>query len=307
MFFYKENIIKVLKPILFQSSQLISTDAVNTDPDYSSGATYALGDKVTYGTKVYESLQGSNTNHQPDTSPTWWLDLGANNQYAMFDEVIGTSTTRTDSLTVVYKPGSIFNSLSLINIDALVIKTTIRDGVSGPIVYENTLGLSGAESFSWSDYFFNDPLLKTTQVVLSDLPPYVNACLTLELTTETGGMVSLAKIVVGDLAVLGTSQYGASAGIVDYSIKETDEFGNTKLVKRAFSKRLNVSFNIENAELNRVQRFLYSIRATPVVWVASDMNIYEEALVVYGFYKDFTTEIAYPSFSQCSIEVESLT
>lgn len=225
----------------------------------------------------------------------------------MFDEVIGTATTREDNLTVVLYPGSIFNSLALINVDAYIIHITIRDGLAGPVVYENTLGLTGEDSFSWSDYFFNDPLMQRTQVVLSDLPSYVNAHITLELTTETGKDVSIGQMIVGDLASLGLAQYGASAGIVDYSIKQTDEFGNTKLIPRAFSKRLNVTFNLDNSQLNRVQRFLYSIRATPVVWVASDDPTYEEALIVYGFYRDFTTEIPYPSFSQCSIEIESLT
>lgn len=39
---------------------------------WSSGTTYAKDAQVTYSGAVYTSLAGSNTNHQPDTSPTWW-------------------------------------------------------------------------------------------------------------------------------------------------------------------------------------------------------------------------------------------
>ena len=225
----------------------------------------------------------------------------------MFDNVIGTSTTATTSLTVVYAPGAIFNSIALINVDAAVIKITIRDGLSGPIVYENIAGVTGSQSYSWYDYFFNDPLLKRTQTIFSNIPPYLNAHVTLELTNSIGMNVSLAQMLVGDLVTLGKTEYGASAGIVDYSIKQTDEFGTTTFVKRAFSKRLNASFNIENSNLNRVQSYLYTLRATPAVWIASDEARFEETLIVYGFYKDFSTEIAYPTFSRCNIEIESLT
>ena len=256
---------------------------------------------------IYESLQNSNLNKTPGLNPTWWLDRGATNRFAMFDNVIGTSTVATTSLTVVYAPGAIFNSIALINLDAAVIKITIRDGLSGPIVYENIAGVTGSQSYSWYDYFFNDPLLKRTQIIFSDIPPYLNAHVTLELTNSVGMNVSLAQLLVGDLVSLGKTEYGASAGIVDYSIKQTDEFGTTTFVKRAFSKRLNASFNIENSNLNRVQSYLYTLRATPAVWIASDEVRFEETLIVYGFYKDFSTEISYPTFSKCNIEIESLT
>ena len=75
---------KIIKPVDYLESMLISTTAVNADANYSSATTYALGAKATYNSKIYESLQSSNINHQPDTSPTWWLDLGADNKHAMF-------------------------------------------------------------------------------------------------------------------------------------------------------------------------------------------------------------------------------
>ena len=165
---------------------------------------------------IYESLQNSNLNKTPGLNPTWWQDRGATNQFAMFDNVIGTSTVATTSLTVVYAPGAIFNSIALVNIDAAVIKITIRDGLSGPIVYENIAGVTGAQSYSWYDYFFNDPLLKRTQTIFSNIPPYLNAHITLELTNSAGMNVSLAQLLVGDLTTLGKTEYGASAGIVDY-------------------------------------------------------------------------------------------
>ena len=297
---------KIIKPVDYVESMLISTTAVNADADYSSATTYALGAKVTYNTKIYESIQASNTNHQPDVSDNWWLLLGSDNKHAMFDSQVSTSTTASNALTVVFAPGTPTDTVALINVEADIIKITVRDGISGPIVYESTAGLSGANVQDWYQYFFYDPLLKRTQVIFYNIPLYASAHITLEFT-KTSATVSVAQAVYGNISSLGGTQYGATAGIIDYSRKETDEFGTTTFVERAFSKRLNAQIYIENSQLNRVQSYLYSIRAKPVVWVASDDPTYEEALVIYGFYRDFSTEIAYPTHVMCSLEIEGLT
>ena len=285
---------------------LVSTTATNAEADWSSGTTYGLGNIRTYASKRWESLQASNTNHQPDISPTWWLDLGADNKHAMFDTQVSTSTTAVTSMTVVYKPLAIIDTIALINVQAALVTVTIRDGLAGPIIYENSAGISGANIANWSEYFFNDPLVERTQIIFYDIPPYANAHVTLVFTNSTGETVSCSQAVFGSVFQIGGTQYGANAGIVDYSLKETDEFGTITFVERAFSKRLSAIVYVKNTELNRVQSLLYSVRAKPSVWIASDDPNFQEALVIYGFYREFSTDIAYPNHSLCSLEVESL-
>lgn len=298
---------KTIRPITFQESQLISTTATNAEADWSSATTYSLGQIVSYSGKRWESLQNTNLNETPTTNPTWWLDLGADNKHAMFDSVVATSTTATTELTVVVAPGQAFDSLALININAALVTISITDGPSGPVVYEATAGLSSETIIDWYGYFFYDPLLRRTQVIFYNIPPYPNAHVTLTFETSVGETISVSTVIYGTLFEIGGTQYGASAGIVDYSIKQTDDFGNTTFVPRAYSKRLNAQIAVPNNQLNRVQSLLYSLRATPAVWIASDNPTFEEALIVYAWYKDFTTEIAYPTYSLLSIELESLT
>lgn len=297
---------KLIKPVVFQESHLISTTALNAEADWSAATTYSLGQIITYSGKRWESLQDTNLNKTPTTNPTWWLDLGADNKHAMFDDVVGTATVATTSLTFVIAPGQIIDSLALINLDALLVSVTITDGLDGPVVYESTAGLSGTTITDWYGYFFYDPLLKRTQAFFYNIPPYINAHITIEIETEVGSKVGLAQFVYGSLFEIGLTQYGASAGIVDYSVKETDDFGNVRFVKRAFSKRLSANVMLENSQLNRVQNLMYSVRATPVVWIATDDPMFEEPLVIYGWFRDFTTEISYPDHSIIAIELESL-
>ena len=47
-----------------------------------------------------------------------------------------------------------------------------------------------------------------------------------------------------------------------------------------------------------------ALRATPVLWIGSESF---ESLTVYGFYKEFSIDLAYPTVSYCSLTIEGLT
>lgn len=287
-------------------SGLVYSDVVDSTPIYSSTTSYTQFTRVRYVGKIWESITVSgNLNHQPDISPTWWLEIGPDNIHAAIDTQISTVSTATTSMTFVIKPG-VIDSVALINMDATIAEIAVTDPTDGN-VYSNIAGLSGSTVYDWYQYFFYDPLLKRTQVIFYSIPPYVEGLVTIKLSGSVGDIVSVAQAIFGTNYTVGTTQYGANVGIIDYSTKETDIYGTTTFIERAYSKRLNAQVHLHNAELNRVQSFLYSIRAKPSVWIASDDPTYEEALVVYGFYRDFSTEIAYPTFSLCSLEIEGLT
>lgn len=295
---------KVIKATVFQNSMLTSTTATNAYANWSSGTTYTITNRVTYNNKTYESLQNTNLNHQPDTSPTWWLEVGADNKHAMFDRTVSTGTTAGTSLTVVLQPGTI-DSLALINLDADLVTITVKDSPGGSIVYTATGGLSGSTVGDWYQYFFFDPLLKRTQLVFQNIPPYANCEVTLVFTSAT--TISVGECVFGMLTNIGDTQYGATAGILDFSKKETDDFGNITFVERAYSKRMEARVFVKTVNINKVHQLLVSLRATPSVWIGSDDALYEEPMVVWGFFRDFSAEIAYPSHAIYSLSVEGLT
>lgn len=286
-------------------SGLIYTSVTDPNPVYNAATAYLVGVRVRYNYRIYESLQGSNTGHTPSTSPTWWLDVGPDNMHAAFDTQISTVSTATTKMTFVVKVGTV-DSVALINMSAVTARVTVYDQTAG--TYSRYLaGLTGLEVYDWYQYFFFDPLIKRTQVVITDIPTTTNAYITIELEGNPGDTVSLAQAIFGLVEDLGGTQYGATAGIIDYSIKSTDDFGTVTFVKRNYSKRLSAQVFVDNSKINRVQRLLYDIRATPVVWVGTETPELEEASVVYGFYKEFSTAIEYPSFSLCSLEIEGLT
>lgn len=174
--------------------------------------------------------------------------------------------------------------------------------VTSPNIYFKEYNLNSALVTNWYDYFYKDYTL-LSEAIFENIPVYTRTRVTI---CVIGDIVRCGIAFAGISNEIGTTQYGASAGIVDYSKKETDEFGTTTFIKRAFSKRMNVNLILPSVDLYRVQKVLSDIRATPCVWIGSDSDIYK-SLTLYGYYKDFSLEIPYPEYSYCSLQVEGLT
>ena len=289
-------------------SGLVYTTLTESNPEWSSATTYALGANVVYGIYgTYKSLQSGNLNHTPPIiSPftdAYWVRTGPTNKMAMFDDQVSSASTGTSDI-IFAVVGSAIDSVALLNIQASKTSIAVTDKDTKALVYHNSQQLSGGESLDWYGYFFYDADTQKTSSIYLDIPPAANSLITIKVSGT--GTISVGSYINGQIKTLGNTQYGVSAGIIDYSKKETDEFGNTTFIKRNFSKRMNASVSLTNANLNRVQRILYDLRATPVLWLASTDAQFEEPLIIFGFYRDFSTEISYPTHSICNLQVEGL-
>lgn len=295
---------KVIRPIQITPEKILSSTATEIYPAWSSTTTYALGEKVVYSNRIYESLIASNLNKQPNTNPTAWLDIAPSNKTAMFDNQVNTQTKATTTFTTVFQPGSAFNTVSFLNLKGTSVSLIVKDAPSGNIVYSQTANLDGTVIEDWYAYFFEDFDIRT-EVIFSNIPPYVGGVVEVSITTAIGSEVAIGSSVVGTLIDIGLTQYGLGYGIRDYSVKETDEFGNTKFVERAFSKRMSPNIFVENNRLNYVAKTLEKLRATPAVFIATEDSRFE-GTIIFGFLRDWNIEISYPEHSMLSAEIEGL-
>lgn len=295
---------KVIKPTAITSAMLISTTATETYSAWNAATAYVVGNIVlrTATQRLYERLVSGTTATAPESDTTNWLDIGPSNKWAMFDNYVSTETIQATPLTVVIKPGLV-NSLALFGLEGTTITVTVQDGLAGPTVYTYTQSLDGTVLSDWYQYFF-EPYDPVVDVVLTDLPPYGDAHITISITAGTTAKCGI--LIAGTVYPLGDTLGNASASITDYSAKTTDSFGTTSFVVRAFSKRMGAKFMLSNAQLNKVQRVLSDLRATPCVWVGTASQSFAP-LTVFGFYRDFSIDVAYPSMSFCNLEIEGLT
>ena len=293
---------KVIKPKSITSGMLVSSTAAEAHGAWVSSTAYALNARVIVGTRIFECIQGPSTGNQPLSSPLFWRDVGPTNQWAMFDSEISTQTVGGSTLTVVIAPG-LCNSIALFGLEGSSLTVTVRDGAAGPIVFSRSTSLDGIIISDWYQYFF-EPSVQRGEVVITGIPPYSTAHIT--LTINSGGVTKCGAVSIGTFYDLGGVQYGATVGIIDYSKKNTSATGITSFERRNFSKRVSVRMMLENTQLNKVQRVLSDVRATPCAWVISDSQTLE-FFNLLGFYRDFSIDVAYPTMSYCSIEIEGIT
>lgn len=296
----------IVKPITVNDANFLSSSLAENDHAVWDNATnFNVGARVIVTTghhAIYESLVHPNTNHFPPTSPTQWIEVAPTNRFAVFDQSGGTvslgaspmqwviATGRVDSVAVLEIADA--NSVQIIGISTL-------DGE----VYNETYVLEDATVVgNWNEYFFS-VIRKETEVIATDIPQYQDLAVTVKVIGA--GTVKAGTVLFGNSSQIGATQYGARSGIIDFSRKEVDQFGRATLVKRRFSKRMDVSLVIDNNIVDSVQTLLSDLRAEPVLYIAAKDSF--ELLTIFGFYRDFSIDIAFPTQSFCTLEIEGLT
>jgi len=278
----------------------------NTDDSIVSqqNPSVATGDQYIYVDNVYEAL--TNNNDQPDTGttidPPTWLDRGKINPLRMFDGKLDSPTASQSTLEITINPEQVASGIALFNVDASTIRITMTDPIEG-LVYDSgdisMIDNSGVTD--WYSFYFA-PYIKKSDFVTLALPPYADAEIVVTVSSVSGP-VSVGEIVLGRTITLGISQFGSSVGILDFSEKEQDQFGNFNIIERKFSKRADYDVKIPTNTVSGVQRILSKFRAAPAVWVGDENR---EETIVYGYYKSFDIVLSNPALSDTSILVEGL-
>ena len=305
--------LSIVRPIQITDAMLLDTDILEDDyAEWASGTTYAEGDRVIISAthKVYESLVGSNTGNPPATSPTQWIEVGATNRWKLFDTLNSSQTRQDDSPRGYFyyelELGQPINALAALNITngTKVTITMESPSVGSPsVVYFEEVDLTPyPQTSDWWAWFFGNRIIPT-QIVKTDLPAYPDA--TIKVEFEGGDDLAVGTLLFGQQNKFGLGiQYGARVGIQDYSIKQTNEFGDVVLLQRAFAKRANFTLFLNKSETDTLQLILSNLRAVPCLWIGS---VDYESTVIYGFYKNFDVLISYPEHSECDLEIEGLT
>lgn len=241
------------------------------------------------------------------TSPLW-IDLGPTNRWAMFDSFVSTGTSLTTStsqpaMLVTVSPG-LCNGVAVLDVTGVdSVTCEMFNGVTS--VYSETKTLDNTFISNWYEYFF-EPYDVFTDLTFGPLPPYPSATVKLTFTpTSVGATVQCGAALYGNTVELGSIESDVSAGITDYSRKETDEFGITTLVERGFSKYASYNILVTDAQMRRVFSTLAALRATPAVWIASDDYRYTP-FNAFGYPKDWGMNVRYAGYASVSLEIEGL-
>lgn len=300
---------QVIEPLTITNTLLTSSTVPENDyAEWSSTTTYSLGDNViVIGTthKVYESAIGSNLNNDPVADDgTNWIEVSATNRWKAFDQKISDPVSQANSIQyVITTTTDVVNSLAFFGLEADSVRVQVVN--NSVTVHDKTYTTQDTSNIiDWYTYFFEPADSKETEILITDLPNYPSATITITVT-DTGNTVKIGQMVLGKLNNLGVTLYDTQIGIEDFSRKDRDTFGNPIIIERAFAQTADFEVRVTTLEARRIQRLLSNYRSTPIVWIGNTDTRY--GLLIYGFYTEFSINLSTPSASYATIEVEGLT
>jgi hypothetical protein len=263
--------------------------------------------------KIFESVQPANLNHHPLSLETgWWIERGSTNLFKMFDASVGTYTRYAGDMDLWFDlttcPG--VNTLTLLGaINAESITVSIYNTAQDTVLWTETKDLIEWDTslpVDWYWWFFSDAIPKDS-IVFKNIGVYSSGT---KMRVQIAKSDAFPDLLVGTLAfgvlrVIGDTQWNATVGIMDFSKKERDEFGVMSVVERSYAKTLDCDCFFENSQVPTVVRELEAVRATPCVWIGSDISMFSPT-IVYGFYKSFNVVLESAGGSFCNLEIEGL-
>lgn len=291
---------EIVKPIPVTPA-MVTTNAVNADADYNPATNYADGAKCTHERRIWLSLQAANTGHTPGApgSEAWWSDAGPSNKWAMFDDEVGTVTTRADSLQVTLTPIAA-PTVALLNTRAKTAQCTSVHGAT--TVYDKTVSLwDTAIITDWAEYFFNEPEFRT-EAIFDGLPAVPGQTVTITLQA-TGATVECGMCVPGRPFDVGNELQGLKRSGIDYSTVTFDVFGKATIKRRGYAREISTQTLLNNAAFDRLARRLDQIASVPVLVLSGRPRF--NATVVYGLVS-YSLDLALYSYSHASIDVKGL-
>lgn len=283
---------KILRPVeMVLGGTVVSTTATDPTPEWVSGTVYAVGDlrKRASVHRVFKRTTAGGGVVPPELDATNWVDYLPTNDWGQFDGENNTRTVATGALSFVLSPGLV-NSLYLGGLDATALTAVFRDAPGGVVMATYTDDLEGSIRWNWYDYLFADfrPL---SDILFENVPMSPTA--EIAITMTSAATVACGVTCVGKMRDIGRTQYKARAKLKSYSFIDTDEFGNTRLIKRHTVKTITATALIDAGDASLAQSLLDEIDGIPVLCIAARGDDFEP-LRAFG---RVTGEISYESFA----------
>ena len=292
-----DNYFGILRP----HTKLVSTNAVDTTAEFVAGTLYDLGAevKVSAENNLYKCLTKDTTEVPTGNKTTEnWLFLGKTNPYKMFDEKYKSRTIKESGnlvVTIKMKQDGGFSKASdgiaLLNVSASKIRIVgVREGET---IYDEEFDMGVLDLFSpcmilncnFGQITYKKNLILTPLKDKDELIIY--GCRSTEYTItfvpiDDETPAACGVCILGKMQYFGKTLMNPKKSLVNYDVKDTNEYGDTAVVERGFSNNYNFSFVGKNDIMQVADETLTELRSTPLIYVVTDDQILASVFSGYG-------------------------
>ena len=292
-----DNYFGILRP----HTELVSTNAVDTTAEFVAGTLYDLGAevKVSAENNLYKCLTKDTTEVPTGNKTTEnWLFLGKTNPHKMFDEKYKSRTIKESGnlvVTIKMKEGGGFSkssdSIALLNVSASKIRIVgVREGET---IYDEEFDMGVLDLFSpckilncnFGQITYKKNLILTPLKDKDGLIVY--GCRITEYTItfvpiDDETPAACGVCILGKMQYFGKTLMNPKKSLVNYDVKDTNEYGDTAVVSRGFSNNYNFSFVGKNDIMQVADETLTELRSTPLIYIVTDEQILASVFSGYG-------------------------
>lgn len=295
----------VIEPIAVTEANLTSSVALS-ETEWTAG-TYSIGDERRIGIELYRSVADSNTDDPVgegegiNADPQTWIHLGKVNRFEAFDEYYHSQTTDSTDIVMTISPGEVVNSVTILNVVGASVQVAVSDGASGTLYDETQSTQDASDVVDYWEYFFS-PILSKSDLTFLDLPSYsTDITVTIE---ASGGSAAVGAVLIGRQRSIGDAMFGTRFELLNFSVKERDDFGRFVIVPRAKAKLVTYEVAMQTTKVDYNAKYLTGIADIPCVYIGDPAR---EGTITYGYQREIGIPYETPTISKMSLEVESVT
>lgn len=270
--------VEITPGMLKAATSIPEPDLTRGEVAWAANANYAVNNQRTYNGSVWNcKLAHSGRSATPDLDVNYWYREGPSNRMAPFDDYSNTKAVAAGSMTYVFQPGFI-NGLKIYGLEGSAYSLTIKDGPGG-----QTLKTWTGDLFSQAAGFYEllfTPLLPKDQLSFDDIPLAPNAEVTLTITAAPGARVAVGTIKAGDWrqfigdGTWGGTEYGAQSERKSYTLRQYNDDGTYKTVRRPGSRNVSCTIALEAGQAMYADALLLEVEDVAVPFEATGLPGY---------------------------------
>ena len=300
-----------MKIVKNEVAEYLTSNFSEDETAWDQNTTYNYANEARDGHYIYKYAGDDNTNTSDSPSinaasitPSW-VKIKPTNYFAMIDGITNTQTENQNSIEVELTCNN-FDSISLLEVEALSVELELYDNLSKSIVYQKTIDLQDESNVvDEYSYWFSD-IVRTPVLYSDDIPLYSDAVLTVKIDAGTS-VAKCGRLVFGRSYYVGDTGYGANITLESYSKKEVDVFGTTTLVHRGAVNLDSYEVHIPTEKVPPLKRKAKELDAIAVLFVMDeDENSNLENLLNYGYWESFSMLIPDKEISTISLTIKGI-
>lgn len=239
----------------------------------------------------------------------YWEEVSVTNRHKMFDGYMNTKTVDENEINVKLNV-STADYVALFGLVGTDVEFKLWDSSETTLLWSSSVSLVYGASIvaamaDWYEYFFGAYSFQEDTSANIGTITY-DGVLELIITAATGEEAECGGVIVGRQFSLGITRLGASAGMIDFTRRETDALGRTSIVEGYWAKRNTLQVVVPNYAVDMVYKVLTGLRGKPTAWLGNNDGTGFESMSVFGVCRDWSIVFSGPTRAGLDIEIEGM-